>query len=44
MAEFARPATLDDLRTLVGALNAEKADYLLIGGWALFAHGLQRMT
>lgn len=44
MPEFARPATLEDLRTLAGALDTEQADYLLIGGWALFAHGLQRMT
>lgn len=44
MAEFCRPATLDDLRTLVRALNEERSDYLLIGGWALLAHGFQRMT
>jgi len=44
MAEFCRPATLDDLRTLVRALNDERSDYLLIGGWALLAHGFQRMT
>jgi len=44
MAEFARPATLGDLRTLVRALNEERTDYLLIGGWALYAHGFQRMT
>lgn len=44
MAEFCRPATLDDLKTLVRALNEERADYLLIGGWALLAHGFQRAT
>ena len=44
MAEFCRPATLDDLRSLVRALNEERSDYLLIGGWALLAHGFQRAT
>lgn len=44
MAEFCRPATLDDLKTLVRALNDERTDYLLIGGWALLAHGFQRAT
>jgi predicted nucleotidyltransferase len=44
MPEVSRPATLDDLKTLARALNERGARYLLIGGWALFAHGLQRAT
>lgn len=41
---FARPATLEDLKALIGALNAVGVDYLLIGGYALAAHGYQRAT
>jgi predicted nucleotidyltransferase len=44
MPEVSRPATLEDLKTLARALNEQGARYLLIGGWALFAHGLQRAT
>jgi hypothetical protein len=44
MAEFSRPATLDDLRTLARALNENRVPYFLIGGWALAAHGFQRAT
>ena len=44
MEEFSRPATLKDLRILIEALNAQGADYLLIGGYALFAHGYHRAT
>lgn len=39
-----RPATASDLRRLVRSLNAEGAHYLLIGAYALFAHGYQRAT
>ena len=44
MKEFSRPATLDDLKRLVKALDDQHADYLLIGGYALFAHGYHRAT
>lgn len=44
MDEFARPATLEDLKMLIQALNAHGVDYLLIGGYALFAHGYHRAT
>jgi hypothetical protein len=44
MGEYSRPATLEDLKILIGALNAQGADYLLIGGYALFAHGYHRAT
>lgn len=44
MDEYSRPATLEDLKTLILALNEQKADYFLIGGYALFAHGYHRAT
>jgi len=42
--DYSRPATLDDVKALIRSLNAENADYLLIGGYALFAHGYHRAT
>lgn len=42
--QTSRPATLDDLKTLLRSLNAHGVDYLLIGGYALAAHGYQRAT
>ncbi len=42
--EYSRPATLEDLKVLIRSLNARNADYLLIGGYALFAHGYHRAT
>lgn len=44
MDEYSRPATLKDLKVLVESLNRHQADYLLIGGYALFAHGYHRTT
>lgn len=44
MTDYSRPATLDDLKKLAAALNAAGVDYLLIGGYALFAHGYHRAT
>ncbi|MEW6513504.1 MAG: DUF6036 family nucleotidyltransferase [Pseudomonadota bacterium] len=44
MKEISRPATLDDLKTLLLSLNQQQVDYLLIGGYALFAHGYHRAT
>jgi predicted nucleotidyltransferase len=44
MEQFSRPATLDDLKTLLRSLNAHAVEYLLIGGYALAAHGYQRAT
>ena len=44
MTEQSRAATLDDLKRLLSALKAEGADYLLIGGYALLAHGYPRAT
>ena len=39
-----RPATLEDLKALLRALNDQSVDYLLIGGYALYIHGYQRAT
>ena len=44
MEEYSRPATLDDLKARIASLNEQGADYLLIGGYALFAHGYHRAT
>lgn len=44
MDEYARSATLDDLKDLLRALNEHGVEYLLIGGYALAAHGYQRAT
>jgi predicted nucleotidyltransferase len=40
----ARPASVDDLKLLLRALNDQGVDYLLIGGYALYALGYQRGT
>ena len=42
--EYSRPATLEDLKALIRSLNDHGADYLLIGGYALFVHGYHRAT
>lgn len=42
--EYCRPASLADLKTLIGSLNQQQVDYLLIGGYALFVHGYHRAT
>ncbi len=44
MEEYSRPATLDDLKTLLRSLSQHHVDYFLIGGYALAAHGYQRAT
>jgi len=44
MQEYSHPATLEDLKMLIRSLNQQGADYLLIGGYALFAHGYHRAT
>ena len=42
--DTARPASVADLKLLLGALQAHGVDYLLIGGYALYALGYQRGT
>lgn len=44
MEEYSRPATLEDLKSLLRSLNQHSVDYFLIGGYALAAHGYQRAT
>ena len=44
MEEYSRPATLEDLKTLIRSLNEQGVEYILIGGYALFAHGYHRAT
>jgi predicted nucleotidyltransferase len=44
MEQHSRPATFDDLKALIHSLNQGGAEYLLIGGYALFAHGYHRAT
>jgi predicted nucleotidyltransferase len=44
MEQASRPATAADVKRVVSALNASGARYLLIGAYALFAHGYQRAT
>lgn len=41
---FARPATLQDLKTIVQSLDRHGVPYLLLGGYALAAHGYKRAT
>ena len=40
----ARPARYDDMVSLVRSLNEQGAEYLLIGGYSLWALGYQRAT
>ncbi len=42
--EFCRPATINDLLCLIRSLNEKGAQYILIGGYALYAHGIHRAT
>ena len=42
--EYARPATIADLKAVMQSLSKNKVDYFLIGGYALFAHGYYRAT
>lgn len=41
---FTRPALWDDVLDLARRLNRQGARYVLVGGYALAAHGLVRMT
>ena len=44
VAEFTRPATWEDVKRLARYLDEAGAEYALIGGYALAAHGLVRLT
>jgi predicted nucleotidyltransferase len=43
-SDLARPATVEDLKLLLRALDEQGVDYVLIGGYALYALGYQRGT
>lgn len=43
-SKLARPAGVADLKLLLRSLNEHGVDYLLIGGYALYALGYQRGT
>jgi len=42
--EYSRAATFEDLKKVIRSLNTQNADYILIGGYALFSHGYHRAT
>ncbi len=44
MAEYTRPATWEDLKSLAKRLNDAQADYALVGGYAVAAHGFNRFS
>ncbi|MEN8129764.1 MAG: nucleotidyl transferase AbiEii/AbiGii toxin family protein [Pseudomonadota bacterium] len=43
-AEYTRPATWEDLLQVARLMNKHKVRYVLVGGYALAAHGYARMT
>lgn len=44
VAEYTRPATWEDVKRVAGYLEEAGVEYALIGGYALAAHGLVRLT
>ncbi len=44
MAEFTRPATWEDVKTVLRYLDEAGAAYALIGGYAIAAHGYVRFS
>ena len=42
--EFTRPATWDDVKCVARYFEEAGVEYAIIGGYALWAHGLSRMT
>ncbi len=44
MSEFTRPATWDDVKALARHLNDTGAEYALVGGYAIAAHGFNRFS
>jgi hypothetical protein len=44
MAEFTRPATWEDIKTLARLLDQEGTRWALIGGYAIAAHGFVRLS
>ena len=44
VTEYTRPATWQDLKSLVEYLNDAQVDYALVGGYAIAAHGFNRAS
>lgn len=44
VAEYTRPATWRDLKTLVKYLDEANVEYALVGGYAIAAHGFNRAS
>ncbi len=44
MAEYTRPATWDDVKLVARLLDAEGVRWMLIGGYAIAAHGFVRFS
>jgi ABC-type glycerol-3-phosphate transport system substrate-binding protein len=44
MTDYTRPATWEDLKTVARYLNEAGAEYAVVGGYALAAHGFNRLT
>ena len=42
--EYTRPATWEDVKSIARALEEAGAEYALVGGYALAAHGFARFT
>jgi hypothetical protein len=42
--EYTRPATWEDVKRLALELDAQKAEYALVGGYAIAAHGFSRFS
>lgn len=42
--EYTRPATWEDVKTLARYLNEAGAEYALVGGYAVAAHGFNRFS
>lgn len=42
--EYTRPATWEDVKSIARALEETGAEYALVGGYALAAHGFNRFT
>jgi hypothetical protein len=44
LTEYTRAATWADVKTLVRYLDEQRVEYVLVGGYALAAHGFNRFT
>jgi len=44
LTEYTRPATWEDVRALARFLDEAGAEYALVGGYAIAAHGFSRFT